>query len=267
MSSTHGALGFDPALLEVRNLSLSIGGRSLLRAVNVQIRPGERWCVLGPNGSGKTSLLRLLSGMGAPDGGEIALRGRSYPQWDPRAAACERALLTQGDGYAFQSSVRDCVLLGRHPHIGRFGWPGARDRAAVNAALDVMDLVPLADRDVRTLSGGEQQRTRLAALLAQDAKLMLLDEPTAHLDLRHQAVLFQHLTTMCEREGRALVFSTHELGLAARFSTQALVFCGQGTVRIGPSPDVLRDDLLSAAFGFPIDISESAAGKSFHPRW
>jgi len=260
-------IAMDTPLIAARDIDVSIGGCPLAKSLTLEIRRGERWCVLGPNGSGKTSLLRVLAGMHSPDRGEVELDGRPYAQWELRAAACTRALLPQGEGYAFQTSVRDCVLLGRHPHIGRFGWPGNQDHERVRAAMSVMDVASLAARDVGTLSGGEQQRTRLAALLAQDPALFLLDEPTTHLDLGHQAALLQHLTTLCADEGRAMVFSTHELSLAARFATHALVFCGEGRVRCGANADVLRPDLLSAAFGFPIDVSRSPAGTAFVPRW
>lgn len=267
MTAEDAATKERPSLLWAHGVDLSISGRRLLKGLGLEIRAGERWCVLGPNGCGKTSLLRLLCGMTHPDAGEVLLRGKPYARWDARSAACERAFLPQGEGYAFQSRVRDCVLLGRHPHIGLFGWPSARDCESVNAALALMDLLAIADRDVQTLSGGEQQRTRLAALLAQDPRLFLLDEPTTHLDLRHQAVLFKHLTAMCESEGRALIFSTHELSLAARFATHALVFCGEGSVRCGTNADMLREDLLSAAFGFPIEASGSSVARAFVPRW
>jgi len=254
-------------LLRARDVAMSMGGRVLAQSLAFEIRRAERWCVLGANGSGKTSLLRLLAGMRRPDRGEIELLGKPYEHWDLRLAARTRALLPQGEGYAFHTSVRECVLLGRHPHIGRFGWPGVEDQDRADAAMTVMDVVSLAQRDIQRLSGGEQQRTRLAALLAQDPELYLLDEPTTHLDLGHQSALFQHLTALCGSSGRAVVFSTHELSLAARFATHAIVFCGDGRVCCGPNAEVLREDLLRAAFGFPIELSRTSTGTVFVPRW
>lgn len=254
-------------LLCARDVELNVGGHTLLKSLSLDVHPGDRWCVLGPNGSGKTTLLRVLAGICRPNRGAVHLRGMPYDRWAPRLAALERSFLPQGESYAFQASVRDCVLLGRHPHSSRFGWLSARDRECACAAMSVMDLTLLAERDVRTLSGGEQQRTRLAAMLAQDPKLFVLDEPTSHLDLGHQAALFRHLANLCEHERSALIFSTHELSLAARFATHALVFCGDGSVRCGASADVLRHDFLSDAFGFPIDAAQGASGNAFVPRW
>lgn len=255
-------------LLRVEAVELAVAGRPLLAGLSLRVLPGERWCVLGPNGSGKTTLLQLLAGLRVPDRGEILLEGTPYRRWDAREAAAARGYLAQTQGYAFRSTVRACVLLGRHPHLGRLGWPSAQDDEHVLAAMSAMDLALLGERDVLTLSGGEQQRTRLAALLAQDPRLYLLDEPTTHLDLGHQAALFQTLTAACERAAKAVVFSTHDLALAARFSTHALVLGGaRCSARIGPSAQLLSDGVLSAAFGFPIATVRTPDGLAFVPRW
>src|SRR5690606_10076709 len=129
----------------------------------------------------------------APDSGSVALFGKPLPQWDAREAAVRRGLLLQQQGDAFSAAAMETVLLGRHPHIGRLGWESAEDVRKAQEALERVDMLALAASDVRTLSGGERQRVALAAILAQDPQLFLLDEPTAHMDLAHQALVFGHL--------------------------------------------------------------------------
>jgi len=255
------------AILEARGVDLVVGDRVLVRSLDLQVRAAERWCMLGPNGSGKSTLLRSLAGVAPPTRGEVRLCGTAYARLDKRRAALRRAFLPQDEGCAFRIRVRECVLLGRHPHLGRFGWPGREDLACVEDAIAAMDLSSIADRDVQSLSGGEQQRTRLAALLAQMPQLFLLDEPTTHLDLRHQAALFEHLALLCEREGRSVLFATHELNIAARFATHALVFGTDGRVACGPAAEVLDAGFLSNVFGFPIVATAVADRKAFVPQW
>lgn len=257
----------DRAVISARDLSVTLGGKPLVRGLDLQVMPGERWCVLGPNGSGKTTLLATLAGMRVPDHGEVRLGEHAYDRIGPREAAQKRALLLQSRRFAFRMSVRDCVALGRHPHRGRFAWPSPDDDRHVADALATMDLAALTDRDVLELSGGEQQRTHLATILAQAPDVFILDEPTTHLDLRHQAMLFAHLRSLCVNEGRAVVFSTHELSVATAFATHAMLLCGDGEVRLGPCGALLEPDLLTSLFGFPLVIVESEAGRTFVPRW
>ena len=260
-------VGADEPALSSKDLTISVGGRLLVRTLDLQIMPGQRWCVLGANGSGKTTLLGTLAGMRAPDQGKVRLGGHNYDRLGPRGAAQRRALLLQSRRFAFRMSVRDCVSLGRHPHRGRLDWTSLDDERRIAEAIDVMDLSALTDRDVLELSGGEQQRTHLATVLAQTPDVYLLDEPTTHLDLRHQAMLFSHLRTLCEREGRVVVFSTHELSVASAFATHAILLSGDGEVRIGPCSAMLEPGLLTSLFGFPLAVVESEAGRTFVPRW
>lgn len=266
-SSASTSARIDGAVLSTRHLSVAVGGRTLVRDLDLNVMPGQRWCLLGPNGSGKTTLLAALAGMHVPVQGEVRLGGESYDRIGPRVAAQKRALLLQARRFAFRISVRDCVSLGRHPHRSRFAWPSVDDDRRVADALATLDLEVLADRDVLELSGGEQQRTHLATILAQDPEVFLLDEPTTHLDLKHQSMLFAHLRSLCETRGKALVFSTHELSLAWAFATHAILLCGDGEVRVGPCRAMLEPRFLSALFGFPLALVEGAAGKAFVPQW
>lgn len=254
-------------LLDALDLGLSAGARTLIRRLQLDVREGEFWCVLGPNGSGKSTLLRTLAGLRLADEGEVRLEGRPMRDWSPLSAARRRAILLQGQSYAFSARVVDSVLLGRHPHLGRFGWPGVQDKACVQAAMQCMDIAHLARRDVMSLSGGERQRVAVAAVLAQDPRLFLLDEPTTHLDLVHQVALFRHLSAAATGAGRAAVIATHEYNLAARFSTHALLLYGDGRTHAGSASEVLRAERLSDVFGFALEECSDASHRAFLPQW
>ncbi|WP_309639367.1 ABC transporter ATP-binding protein [Methylibium sp.] len=238
-------------LLSSQALSLRVGGRTLIERLSLRVQPGQLWCVIGANGSGKTSLLHALAGLLEPDAGSVRLYGRPLASWKPADAACLRGLLPQRLHDAFSASVLDLVLMGRHPHLARWAWEDDADREIALAALRTVDMQALAARDVTTLSGGERQRVGIAALLAQDPLLLLLDEPLAHLDLRHQIMVLDHLGALVRGSGKAVLMSIHDLNLARRFATHALVRGGAGP-RLGGVDEVMDEATLSAAFGHPV---------------
>lgn len=253
------------ALLEARALTLAIGQRTLVEGLSLTVRPGDVWALLGPNGSGKTTLLHTLAGLRPGQGGDVLLGGRPLAQWSPEAAARQRGLLPQALGDAFSAPVLDIVLIGRHPHLARWAWEDDADRELARAALAAVDLHGFEDHDVLTLSGGERQRVGLAALLAQDPALLLLDEPLAHLDLHHQIAVMQHLQALARTAGKAVVLSLHDLNLARRFATHALVLAATGH-RAGPVADVMDERTLGAAFGHPVRCVEAAGHRLFVPQ-
>jgi iron complex transport system ATP-binding protein len=254
-------------LLAVHDLGIQMGTRVLVDKISFEVHAGGIWCVLGPNGSGKSTLLSTLAGLRRPATGAFDLLGRPWPAWTLRDAALKRALLPQQQRDAFSATVLETVLIGRHPHIGPFGWESDQDRDMARRAMHCMDIEALAARDVLSLSGGERQRVALAAALAQDPSVFLLDEPTAHLDLSHQVALFRHLCALAQDSERAVVFATHEYNLAARFATHALLLTGNGAAYAGLARDVLAADRLSDLFGFPLLTLAEQTGPVFMPRW
>jgi len=239
-------------LLEARGLRVGAGTRTLIDGLDLQVHAGELWCVMGPNGSGKTTLLHTLAGLRPLRAGELRLQARAIASWPPAELARQRGLLPQTLHDAFSASALDVVLLGRHPHLGRWAWEDAEDEHIARAALHAVDLDALVGRDVTTLSGGERQRVGIAALLAQDPPLLLLDEPVAHLDLHHQVTVLRHLRKLARERGKAVLLSIHDLNLAARFATHALVLGPNGMLRQGPAESTMDEVVLSAAFGHAV---------------
>ncbi len=249
------------ALIECGSLALAVGAgagrRELVRDLAFAVRPGEVWCVLGSNGVGKTTLLHALAGLRAVQAGGVQLCGRALADWPLADAARQRGFLPQIVHDAFSASVLEVVMMGRYPHLSRWQWEGEGDRVAALAALDAVDLHGMAQRDVLTLSGGERQRVALAALLVQDAPLLILDEPLTHLDLRHQVQVLRHLAAFAANKRKGVLMSLHDLNLAARFASHALVFTPSGVMQ-GPVAQVMTEPVLQDAFGHR--IARVAAG-------
>lgn len=252
-------------LIEVRDLTLRVGQRTLIRDFGMSVRPREMWCILGANGVGKTMFMHTLVGLRRPQSGAVHLAGKPLPQWSAVNAARFRGFLPQTNHDVFSAPVVQVVLMGRHPHLGRWQWEGQADRAAALAALKAVDLEKVADRDVTTLSGGERQRVAIAALLVQDAPLMLLDEPLAHLDLFHQIEVLQHLAFLARDQGRGVVLSLHDLNLAHRFATHGMLFGANTALLQGPIEDIMTEASLSGAFGCAVRKINMGARSIFVP--
>jgi iron complex transport system ATP-binding protein len=252
-------------LLEVQDLLLRVGGRTLVRELSFRLGAGEVWCMLGPNGAGKTTFLHTAVGLREPQGGTVRLAGRALGDWPAAEAARQRGFLPQTFHDAFSASVLESVMLGRHPYLSRWQWEGEDEREIASAALRAVDLAGFEQRDVLTLSGGERQRVALAALFAQDAPLLLLDEPVSHLDLHHQVLVLEHLVRLARGRGKGVLFTVHDLNLAARFASHALLLTPQGTVRQGPIAEVMVEDGLSGAFGHRVARIEAAGRTLFVP--
>jgi iron complex transport system ATP-binding protein len=233
-------------------LQLRAGGRLLLDGLSWTARAGECWCVIGPNGAGKSTLLRTLAGLRPPDGGVVAIDGKPLPAWPLPALARQRAYLAQARADAFAYRVIETVLMARHPYHADRYWEGSDDHAAAEAALQKTGVLHLARRDVRTLSGGERQRVAIAALLAQDTPLLLLDEPANALDLAHQVAVMDLLARECSERGKTVVMVGHDLNLAWSGATHALLMMAGGGWHAGRVAEVMQPKLLSECLGHPI---------------
>lgn len=243
--------GDSSILLEAEDLALKVGERWLCCAFSLRLAAGECLVLLGPNGAGKTTLLHTLAGLRAPTVGAVRLGARPYADWDSLAAARFRGLLAQQQPDHFSASVLQTALIGRHPHLGRWGWESADDMAIAQAALAQLGLADMAARDILSLSGGERQRVSIAALLTQAPQLFLLDEPTNHLDLHYQIAVLE-LFARLKRQGRGVVMVLHDINLATRFADQVILLDGRGGVVAGSRDEVLQAARLSHAFDHPI---------------
>lgn len=244
-------------ILELRDASFRYPGvsRDALAGVSLAVSAGEFVALLGPNGSGKTTLVRVGLGLQAPQAGSAAILGRAAGQWPRQALARVVGVVPQREDNLFPQRVRETVQLGRYPHLGPWARESAADRAAVQRALERCDVVALSDRWLWTLSGGEYQRVRIARALAQEPQLLVLDEPTASLDLRHEMELFELVRGLVDASELAAVLVTHDVNLAARFADR-LVLLSEGSVRAAGAPaDVLRRDVVEAVFGWPLAVS------------
>ncbi|GAA4885466.1 ABC transporter ATP-binding protein [Saccharopolyspora cebuensis] len=233
--------------IRVRGLTADLGGRRVVSDVDVEVAPGEVHGLVGPNGSGKTTVLRALHRAIEPGTGEVEVAGvaRHAPR---RRLARVLAATTQEQRHDAALTVREVVEQGRTPHLGLLDRMRAEDRAAVAEALRTAELDALADRDVRTLSGGEGQRVALARSLAQRPVALLLDEPTNHLDLRHQYGVLALLRKLAA-DGLAVLLTLHDLRHAVEFCDRLTVL-HEGRVRAsGPPTDVLDEQLLAEVFG------------------
>lgn len=252
-------------ILETRDLSLSIGGKLICRDLNLQIRAGERWGVLGVNGVGKTTLLLALAGIKAPLSGSVRLNGQVLAQMPRRNAAQTCGVMFQDSDEAFPASVLETALIGRHPHLHAWEWESAADEAIARAALQAVGLADLAQRATNTLSGGERRRLALATLLTQDPALMLLDEPVNHLDLHHQISTLELLTQQVIRRGKTWLMVLHDVNLAARYCNKLLLLFGAGETVQGETQEVLTLQHLTRLYGHPVRGVETAEGILFYP--
>ncbi|HXV85991.1 MAG TPA: ABC transporter ATP-binding protein [Gemmatimonadales bacterium] len=227
----------------------------VVRGADLEVRAGELVVLLGPNGSGKTTLARLLLGTLRPTAGQASVLGRPSFAWSRTEMARTVGVVVQREEPAFPITVRQAVALGRYPWRGAWEPLSNGDRRAVDRALDFCDLAHLDRRWVGTLSGGEWQRVRLARALAQEPRALVLDEPTANLDLGHEMEAFELLADLVRRDGLAALVITHHVNLAARYADR-LVILHQGRVlSAGPPAQALSARVLEEAFAWPVEIT------------
>lgn len=237
--------------LAADRVSVQVGSRRLVEHLSIEFAPGELVAVLGCNGSGKTLTLHTLAGLRAPEQGAVLLDGTPLGHLSRRAVALRLGLLAQDLEDAFVTTALEMVLIGRHPHLGMWQWETAEDERIAREALATVKLGEFADRRTDTLSGGEQRRVAVAALLAQRPGIFLLDEPTNHLDPHHQVgvlSLFREMT----RNGGTVITTLHDPTLAARFADRVLLLFGDGCWNAGPARDTLTAESLSTLYDSPM---------------
>ena len=245
-----------PALLWADNVSFryAAGAPLVVDGVNVRLATGALVGILGPNGSGKTTLLRLLSGTHRPSSGRVLLGDRPLEQLSRREAARRIAVVPQETELAFEYRAIEIVLMGRHPHLSVFAVEGPADIRIAEDALAATGTSHLAQRPFHELSGGEKQRVVIAAALAQSAQLLLLDEPTASLDLGYQLDISALLLRLNQEHGVTMAISTHDLNLAASICRELVLMRDGRVLAAGPTAEVLTPRHVKALYDVEADV-------------
>lgn len=245
----------------LKNAGVEIDGRWLVRECDVSLNAGNLTALVGPNGSGKTTLLRLMSGLLIPAEGEAELNEININAYSRRDLAKNISFVPQDTHVDFDFTVREIVAMGRHPHLGKFEREGAKDRDAIDGALLRADISHLADRLVTELSGGERQRVIIARSLATESDILLLDEPTANLDIAH-ALDVLDLSRKLAHEGKTVAIALHDINAASRYADH-IVLLNKGRIfKQGSPADVFNENVLSEVFDVSTDKSHASDGNS-----
>jgi iron complex transport system ATP-binding protein len=242
------------AVLQSRDVSFSYDGRPALRGVSLQIAPGDFVGLIGPNGAGKSTLINILNGILSPQRGEVLLHNKPLAAYTRREIALHIATVPQLLSVVFPFRVMEIVLMGRHPHLGLFSFESPRDIAVARQVMRETSVLELADRPFNELSGGERQSVIIAKALAQDAEILLLDEPTASLDIKHQVFVYRLLERLRRERGKTIVIVSHDVNLAALFC-QRLILLKHGVVVCEGTPrDVITKPIIEEVYETEVDI-------------
>ena len=251
--------------LEAAQLGIRIGGVAVCSQLDLRINAGESWGILGRNGAGKTTLLHTLAGLRRPDRGSLMLDGTPLPRLNRRSIARHIGVLLQDHQDAFPASVMETVLTGRHPYLGALQWEAAADYAAATGALRAVGLEGMETRDIASLSGGERRRLGIATLLAQDPNILLMDEPTNHMDFHHQ-ILTLDLLKQRTRDGvKSMILVLHDPNLALRYCDHFLLLYGAGETLQGAAEAVLTQPNLERLYGHPLQALQGPRGTVWLP--
>jgi iron complex transport system ATP-binding protein len=243
-------------VIEVDGVSVAFGDSTVLRDVSLSVEAGSFLALVGPNGAGKTTLLRAVNGLVALTTGSITIDGAAVASLSARELARRVATVPQETHLGFDFDARSIVEMGRTPHRSRLGGSSEGDRDAVERALERTETAALADRPVGDLSGGERQRVLLARALAQETPTLLLDEPTASLDINHQLATLSLVRHLAD-EGQTAVAAIHDLNLAARFCDRMALLADGELLAVGAPDAVLTSERLADAYGVPTAVTEN----------
>lgn len=246
-------------VLEARGLSCGYGGRAVLEGVSFSLSAGQVLCLLGPNGVGKTTLFKTVLGFLRPVSGEVLIEGRDTREWTRKDFACQVAYIPQLHMPSFSFSVHDVVLMGRTPHLNGLASPGKHDEEIARDAIARMGIERLAKRDYASLSGGERQMVLIARALAQQPRILVMDEPCASLDFGNQARLLEQVMELAG-QGMAVVMTTHDPNHAFLLDGDVLCLGRGGVMGRGAAKDVLNARMMGGMYEVPVDVLEAPGG-------
>lgn len=246
-------------LIEANGLAYSYSDKPYLESIDIQACAGKVTCIVGPNGAGKTTLVLLLAGIYKPLTGSITFKKKALNSYSRKALARELAFIPSSVQSPFSYSVYEFVEMGRYAHAGAFSPMKCVDRKAIEEALVQTQLVGFEKQSINTLSSGEKQRAVIARSLAQKPICLLMDEPTAHLDLHYQIEIHKLLRILADDWGLAILFISHDLNLAANYSDKMVLMDGGHIIRSGPPSEIMNEELLSKIYRVPLELTK-------HPR-
>jgi iron complex transport system ATP-binding protein len=241
-------------MLKIDSLTVAYGDKVVLRDVSFEVQPGEILALIGPNGTGKSTLIRAVTGVVSVRSGQVSVNGQSLTGLSHAQRAKILAVVPQARQLGGAFSVEQAVMMGRTPYLNWLGQEGEADKAAVRAALQQTCLETFADRPIAKLSGGEQQRVLLARALAQSTPVLLLDEPTNHLDLQHQTNLLSIVKRLADEKNLAVVMAMHDLNLVSFFADRVALLVDGELKGLGTPQKVIRAEQISAAYHTPVEI-------------
>ena len=244
-------------LLSVKDLRFSYDSRPVLDAVTFDVAKGAMVGVIGPNGSGKSTLIKLLSKVLRPTKGVVLYRDHDIASMSPAELARHVAVVPQNPTVAFSFTGLETVVSGRYPHIGRFGFETERDIEIAHRAMALTDTIHLMDRHIDEMSGGEKQRAFLARAIAQEPELLLLDEPTTHLDINHQTEIMDLMRKLHKEENLTVLCVTHDLNIAAEYFDELLVLTDGRLAAAGSAPEVITENLIRAVYGADVVVGKN----------
>jgi iron complex transport system ATP-binding protein len=251
--------------LVCQSLDISIAGKQVCSQLKLELKPGQLWGLLGPNGIGKTTLLKCMAGLSPPDSGNVLLENQVIDKLPRRVIARLLGMLQQHTVYIFDASVLETAMTGRHPHLGYWEREGPQDKQKALDAIRAVDLEGFETRSVTGLSGGEARRLAFASLIVQEPAILLLDEPTNHLDMKHQVRIMNQVEAQTFKEQRSAMIALHDVNLAARYCSHILMLFGDGDWQAGPVSDLLNLESLERLYQCPVESVQTSNGRRFLP--
>ena len=250
--------------LQVKNLSFNYGKKIILKDISLNIEKGKFVSIIGPNGSGKSTLLKNLNHIHKPKSGKIQLEELDIKKIKPRELAMKIALVPQNTIIDYEFTVEDIVLMGRHPYKGRFQKEDENDYIIVNQAMEMTNTLHLKDRIITEISGGERQRVIIAKALAQNPAIILLDEPTSHLDINHQIEILNLLRKLNQDKGTTIIVVIHDINLAARYSDKIVILNEGKIVDVGSPDDVITKKNIESIYNIDVVIEKNKYSNSLY---
>jgi iron complex transport system ATP-binding protein len=251
--------------LDCHGLDLGIAGKAICATLDLRIEPGQFWALMGPNGIGKTTLLKCLAGLLEPGAGSVLLDDKPIGALPRRAVARVLGMLQQHTVYVFDASVLETALTGRHPHLRSWQREGVADREKALQAIRTVDLEGFEQRSVTGLSGGEARRLAFATLIVQEPAILLLDEPTNHLDMQHQLRIMEHVEALVRSGRHSAMVALHDVNLAARHCSHVLMLEGDGRWQAGAAAELLQAENLERLYQCPVVSVQTPSGERFLP--